>query len=59
MKVKIAVSCTWNVDNDYDEEIAKDLQKNKPIEILLDYLQDALKGDEDLTALKASVKIEE
>lgn len=59
MKVKITVSCTWNVDNAYDEDIAKMLKENKPIDILLDYLQDAFNGDEDLTNLESSVDLEE
>lgn len=56
MLVKITASCFWHVSKE-DKEIAKDLMKDKPEDIILDYLQDALAGgDEELTNLKVSVE---
>jgi len=57
MKVKITASCIWNVAKE-DTEIALDLIEGKAPteEVILDYLQDALKGDEELTDFEVSVK---
>lgn len=55
MKVKLTASCVWNVSVP-DEKIAQDLMHEEPKDIILDYLQDALKGDEELTNFKVSVE---
>lgn len=55
MRVKLTASCIWNVRPE-DEEVARDLVKNEPKEIVLDYLQDALIGkDEELVQFKVVV----
>lgn len=56
MKVKITASCLWKV-NEEDEEIANDLLRDEPKDIVLDYLQDALIGnDGDLTNFEVSIE---
>lgn len=56
MRLKITVSCMWHVAEE-DVEMAKELAKENPTEALLDYLQDALRGDTDLTDLESSVEL--
>jgi len=51
MKVKLTASCIWNVDEP-DKEIARNLIEEKPVDIILDYLEDALRGGEDYPTLK-------
>lgn len=56
MIVKITASCMWKVSKE-DEEIARDLIRDKPGDIILDYLQDALMGnDKELLPFQASVE---
>ena len=56
MRVKITASCTWRV-NEADEEIAKNLIEQEPKDIVLDYLQDALAGnDGELETFEVSVE---
>lgn len=55
MRVKLTSSCIWNVPPE-DEEVARDLIKNEPKDVVLEYLQDALIGkDEELVQFKVVV----
>ena len=56
MRVKLTASCVWNVGCESDEKIAQDLVNEEPKDIILDYLQDALSGDEELTNFEVSVE---
>lgn len=59
MKVKLTVSCIWNVDNPMDEEIAQNLVKEEPPAVILDYLQDAFGIDRDMSDFKVSANFVE
>lgn len=57
MKVKLTASCIWNPeDNENDKEIVKNLIKEKPADIILDYLEDALRGAEDMSDFEVSAE---
>lgn len=57
MKVKITASCVWTPEDcDNDRGIVKDLIELQPKDIILDYLQDALGGDPDMSDFEVSVE---
>jgi len=56
MLVKISASCIWNVSEE-DEKVAKELIDALPGDIILDYLEDALTGnDKELINFEVSVE---
>lgn len=56
MKVKITASCVWDVDNEGDKKIALNLMDQEPADIILDYLEDASRGDGDMSNFEVSVE---
>jgi len=56
MKIKLTASCTWNTNNRLDEELALRLLEDPPAEIILDYLEDALRGAKDMSNFEVSTE---
>ena len=57
MKVKLTASCIWTpVDNENDKDIVQRLLKEKPADVILDYLEDALRGDGDMSSFEVSAE---
>ena len=54
MLLKLEVSCVWLVDKE-DENLAGKILEEQPVNIILDYIEDALHGDKDFDNLEASV----
>jgi len=57
MRAKITVSTIWTTPNSGDKETMEMLKTEKPVDVCLDYLQDALRGDEELSKPEATVEI--
>lgn len=59
MRVKITVSTIWTTTHPEDEKAIAELIKNTPVDVCLDYLQDAKAGDSELSYPVGTVEMVE
>ena len=58
MKVKIIASSIWTPEDcSNDKEVVRHLIEDKPVGVILDYLEDAYRGTEDMSKVEVSVEV--
>jgi len=56
MRVKLTATAIWQVAPE-DENLANDILKNQPADTVIDYLQDAVAGDKEISLPKATAEL--